>query len=148
MALPSNSSSAISSVERRRSSGSTPPWVMPKRSCPSGRGAFALALGPQRRAPHGVLELAAGDAGGRHLVEAHRDVAAEVRLDRGRELGREVGGRAVVDTSERHALVIDPRDRVAEREDLKAAGVGEDRQVPRHEAVQPAEVTDQLVARA
>ena len=146
MALPSKSSSAISSVERRRSSGVDAALGDAEAELSVGARSVALALGPQRRAPHRVLELAAGDAGRRHLVEAHRDVAAEVRLDRGCELGREARGRAVVDASERHALVVDARDRVAEREDLEAAGVGEDRQVPRHEAVQPAELADQLVA--
>ena len=65
----------------------------------------------------------------------------------GRELGREARRGTVVDASERDAVVVDPRDRVAQREDLEAAGVGEDRRVPAHEPVQPAEVADQLVAR-
>ena len=49
----------------------------------------ALAAGPLGGAADGVLELAPRDAGRRHLVEAHRDVAAEVPLDLGGELGRE-----------------------------------------------------------
>ena len=54
--------------------------------------------------------------------------------------------RAVVDVTERDAVVVDARDRVAEREDLEAARVGEDRPVPRHEAMQAAELGDQRVA--
>ena len=45
-------------------------------------------------------------------------------------------------------VVVDARDRVAEREDLVAAGVGEDRAVPAHEGVQAAELGDQVLARA
>ena len=41
----------------------------------------------------------------------------------------------VVHASKRNAVVVDARDRVAEREDLEAAAIGEDRPVPRHEAV-------------
>ncbi len=107
-----------------------------------------LPLGPRGRAAHGFFELAPRDVRRRHLVEAHRDVAAEVRLDALRELGREARRVAVVDVAERDAVVVDARDRVAQREDLEPAGVGEDRPVPRHEAVQAAEVADQLVAGA
>ena len=65
---------------------SVPPWTIAKRSWPSARSACALAAGPLGRAADRVLELARGDAGRRHLVEAHRDVAAEVALDLGGEL--------------------------------------------------------------
>ena len=61
-------------------------------------------------------------------------------------LGREARLAAVVDGAEGDAVVVDARDRVAQREDLEAARVGEDRPVPGHEAVQPAELGDQLVA--
>ena len=44
-----------------------------------GAGCVALAAGPLGRAADGVLELGARHARRRHLVEAHRDVAAEVR---------------------------------------------------------------------
>ena len=54
--------------------------------------------------------------------------------------------RAVVDVAERDAVVVDGGERVAEREDLEAARVGQDRPVPAHEPVQPAELGDQLVA--
>src|SRR5262249_13190881 len=108
----------------------------------------ALALRPERRAPDGGLELAARHAGGRYLVEAHRDVAAEVRLNLRRQLGCEAPLGPVVDASERDAVFVDARDRVAKREDLEASAVGEDRPVPRHEAVEPTEVADELVSRA
>ena len=54
--------------------------------------------------------------------------------------------RAVVDVAERDAVVVDARERVAQREDLEAARVGQDRPVPAHEPVQAAELGDQLVA--
>ena len=75
--------------------------------------------------------------------------------------------RAVEVGAERHALLLDREDRagalaaarlgraaldlvrdgaVAHREDLEAAGVGDDRAVPALEAVQAAELADQLVA--
>ena len=63
-----------------------------------------------------------------------------------RELGREALEVAVVDRAEGDALVVARDDRVAEREDLEAAGVGQDRPVPGHEAVQAAELGDQVRA--
>ncbi len=107
-----------------------------------------MAARPLGRASHGVLELAAVDAGGRNLVETHRDVAAQVALDLGGELRGEAGRRAVVDVAKRDSVVIDGEQRVAEREDLETARVGEDRPVPAHEPVQPAELRDQCVAGA
>src|SRR5581483_8278157 len=106
----------------------------------------ALPLGPQRRPPHGLLELRARHAGGRADVEAHRDVGAEPLLHPRRELGREPLGRAVVDRAERDAVVVRLEQRVAEGEDLEAAGVREDRPVPAHERVEAAELGDQLLA--
>ena len=67
-------------------------------------------------------------------------------LDRGRGLGREADEVAVVDRAERHSLVVGARDRVPEREDLVAAGVGEDRAVPAHECMQAAELGDEILA--
>ena len=60
--------------------------------------------------------------------------------------GREARRGAVVDAAERDAVVVDREHRVAQREDLEAARVGQDRPVPAHEPVQPAELGDQLVA--
>ena len=54
--------------------------------------------------------------------------------------------RTVVHRPERHPVVVDRDQRVAQREDLEAAGVGEDRPVPAGERVQAAELLDQLVA--
>ena len=111
--------------------------------------ALALALpgGPQRCAPHRLLELTAINARWRADVEAHRNVRAEIPLDRRHPLRGEPLGGAVVDRAERDALIVDCEQRVAQREDLETAGIGQDRAVPTGERVQPAELRDQLVAR-
>ena len=57
-------------------------------------------------------------------------------------------GVAVVDRAERDAVVVDREQRVAEREDLETARVGEDRPVPARERVQPAELLDHVLAGA
>ena len=62
--------------------------------------------------------------------------------------GREPLGGPVVDGAERDAVVVDREQRVAQREDLEAARVGQDRAVPAGERVQPAELLDHVLARA
>ena len=114
-----------------------------------GRARRVLAVGVKRRA----------------LVEHERDVRAERRLHLHRRLRPHELRRAVEVGAEAHALLLDREDRagafagelrgaaldlvgdgaVAHREDLEAAGVGDDRPVPALEAVQPAELGDQLV---
>ena len=69
---------------------------------------------------------------------------AETTLHVSDELGREASRLPVVHGAERNAVVVDLEDRVAEREDLEAARVGEDRAVPGHETVQAAELLDHL----
>ena len=102
----------------------------PEQELALGAGRLPLAGRPERRQAHGLGELVARAARRRADVEAHRDVRAELRLDPGDGLRREALLGAVVDRAERDAVVVDRRDRVAEREDLVAAGVGEDRPVP------------------
>jgi hypothetical protein len=139
IALPSNPSAAKLGVD--------PALGDPEAELTVRTRSVPLALGPQRGATHRRGQFAARHARGRHLVEAHRDIAAEVGLDPGCELRRELCLRAVVDVSERDAVVVDARDRVAQREDLEPAGVGQDRPVPAHERVQSAELADHVVAR-
>jgi hypothetical protein len=105
----------------------------------------ALPVRPESRAADRFLELGARDAGRRADVEAHGDVGGEPLLDLGRELGREPLRRAVVHRAEGDAVVVRGDQRVAQGEDLEPAGVGEDRAVPRHEPVQPAELGDELL---
>jgi len=82
----------------------------------------------------------------RAVVEGHRDVGAERGLDLRHALGSEAHARAVDHRAERHTVGVD-RARVGQAEHLVAAGIGQDRTVPIHEAVQAAELGDQLLAR-
>ena len=61
-------------------------------------------------------------------------------------LRREPVERAVEVAAERDAVLVDDP-QVAQRDDLEAARVGQDRPVPAHEPVQAAEPRDPLVAR-
>ena len=79
------------------------------------------------------------------LVEHHRDVRAELRLDVGRLLGRQQVRRAVEVRSEVRALLVD-RPAVGQAEHLVAAAVGQDRLVPADEPVQAAAPRDEIVA--
>lgn len=79
------------------------------------------------------------------LVERHDDVRAEVLLNGNGLLGGEAMRRAVNVTLERHAVIVDLAG-LRQREDLKAARVGEHRTRPLHEPVQAAHVAHELVA--
>jgi hypothetical protein len=100
---------------------------------------------PARGAFHGGLDLGTRQGAGRALVEGHDDIGAELRLDVHRQLGREDVPRAVVHRGELHAVVTHDAGAL-EAEHLKAAGVGQDRPVPAHEAVQAAVRGDELGA--
>jgi hypothetical protein len=102
---------------------------------------------PAHRQRHRGGDLVARAVGGGALVEGHDDVAAEQALDLHRALGAEQVARAVEVAGERHALLGDLA-QLAEAHHLVAAAVGEDRAVPVHEAVQPAEPRDALGAGA
>ena len=82
---------------------------------------------------------------GNDVIELHDHVGAEVALDLHHDLGREETARAVDVGLELDALLVDVRSCV-EREDLKSAGVGEDRAVPAHERVESAHLAHDLVA--
>ncbi len=81
------------------------------------------------------------------FVELHGDVGTEQNLHFNGALGRQLHHGAVEMRTERHALLRDFAQR-GERHHLKAAGIGEDRIRPAHEAVQPAERRDALGGRA
>ena len=78
------------------------------------------------------------------LVEGDRDVRAERLLDADRQLGREPMDRPIEVAAERDAVLVDDP-QVAQRDDLEAARIGQDRAVPVHEPVQPAEPLDPVV---
>ena len=129
----------------------------------------ALALVP-RQAPiepavcplgrsRGVFAI--GVVGGA-LVEGQGDVGAERSLDRHRSLRAEELLRSIEVGAKPHPLLADLENRspagpapaapldlighgpVSEREDLKAAGVGDDRPPPPHEPMEPAERGDPI----
>ena len=99
-----------------------------------GQRALGPAVGAGRRVGDDLARRRRHD----RLVEGDRHVGAERLLDRDRVLRREAVGRAVDVAAERHAVLVDDP-QVAQRHDLVPARVGEDRLVPGHEAVQPAE---------
>ena len=128
----------------RPSSVSAPPCAMPNRSWPGARGASTC-----RSAQSVVRRTASSCSRSRSRpgadVEAHRDVRAEPPLDLGDALGREALRLTVVDRAERHPVVVDREKRVAQREHLEAARVGEDRAAPARERVEPAELLDHVL---
>ena len=134
-------------VEAARRSGSRPPWTIPKIAWSGAR------VGRQRSLRPAVGPLGrVGDDGARRaredrLVEGDRDVRAERLLDADRDLRREPVERAVEVAPERDAVIVDDP-QVTERDDLEPARVGQDRAVPVHEPMQPAEPGDPLVPRA
>ena len=81
------------------------------------------------------------------LVEGHTDISAEGDLNIDRMLGSEKVRTPVEVRAEADAIISDFAQRV-EREDLKAAGVGEQGARPTHESVQAAHAADGLMARA
>ena len=144
MQMPSNGRLAMNRVDSARRSGSRPPWTIPKSAWSVARVRGQRALRPAV-GPLGRL----GDDGPRRaredrLVEGDRDVRAERLLDADRELRREPVERAVEVAAERDAVLVDDP-QVAERDDLEAARVGQDRAVPVHEPMQAAEPRDPLV---
>ena len=77
-------------------------------------------------------------------VEAHRDVRAELALDvRDALRGKGCLG-AVVDRAEGDAALVERQDRVAQREDLKTAGIRENRPTPAGKRMETAEVADDV----
>ena len=81
----------------------------------------------------------------RAFVEQHADVRAERRLDFHRGLRPDETRRSVEMTLKMHAFLRDLA-QLREAENLEAARVREDRPIPRHEAMQPAEMPDDLDA--
>lgn len=80
------------------------------------------------------------------LVEDHDDVAAERLLDRHGFLGAEKDGRAVDRGAEADALLAELAHR-PQAEDLETAGIGQDRPLPAHEAMQAAHALHHFDAR-
>jgi hypothetical protein len=92
-------------------------------------------------ARHALLALARYD-----VIELHDHVGAQIALDAHHALRREHMLRAIEMTAEFDAVLAHGAQPL-EREHLKPAGVGEDRAIPHHEAVQPAHVANEVIAR-
>ena len=152
---------AISARWRSRRSVSMPPCTMPKYAWPSARCCVAAAPRPRGRA--GERELVTW-RGRRRPAGIDRSTIAIVEPST-RWMCIEIFGRepvlAAVDVrAKRHAVVVDLGGRsesgrlhlglvdAGEREHLKAARVGEDRPIPRGEAMQPAGGVDRSRGRA
>ena len=165
IARPSTGAAETRSAAARRRSSCTPPWTIPNTAWR--RGPLSLVPGeaavqPAVGALHRARRVVAIGVVGRALVEGQRDVGAERRLHRHRLLRAQEALRSVHVGAEAHALLADlehlplarlapapPLDlvgdrAVGEREDLEAPGVGDDRPLPAHEPVQPAERRDSL----
>ena len=130
-----------------------PPCTMPKSAFGFARRTNSSRLRARpaqaqlhRRARLGLGRDVALRLVGRALVELHRDVAVQHRLDLHADLGREEELVAVDGRREPHALLADLA-HLAERPDLEAAAVGEHRPAPALEAVQAAEVPQHVEPR-
>ena len=135
-------------AERRRSSASVPPCTMPNSAWPgaAGRERRARALRPAQAELHRPLHLAPLGRQFEAFVELHLDVGAEQALDLDGALGGQQGREPSMCDWKRDVLADAADARQAHH--LEAAGVGQDRAVPTHEGVQPAEPRDALGARA
>jgi hypothetical protein len=80
------------------------------------------------------------------LIEGDRDVRTERFLDRCRVLRREAMNGPIEVRAECDAVLVDDA-QIAEGHDLESTRVREDRAVPIHEPMQPAEPGDPLVPR-
>ena len=128
-----------------------PPWTIGNSACGCQCGGYALQL---RRAPRepaqASLARVARDAlfalARDDVIELHDHVGAEVALDVHHRFRREDVLRSV-DVAAKLDAVFAHGAQALEREHLKAARVGEDRPVPSHELMQPAEIANELVAR-
>jgi hypothetical protein len=133
-----------------------PPCTIPNNAFfdgPAPRSNSAAApLRPAQRQPHrfGCL-LQRGrrpvDLVRRALVEHHRDIGVEYALDAHRFLRREKKPIAVDRRGEAHAFFTDLPE-LAQREHLEAPGVGEDRALPAHEAMQAVVRGDHVESRS
>ncbi len=104
-------------------------------------------LGPGVGARHGRGHLSGRQRRIHQLVEGHGDVAAQRLLDLDRALGREALARPVQVAGEGHAVVVDSA-QVGQAEHLETARIGQDRAVPAHEPMEPAQRRDAFVAGA
>ena len=105
----------------------------------------ATAPRPAPRPLDGREEAGAVGRQGRAIVEGHGDVAAQGPLDLHAALRRH-GEEGAVEMRPEDDRVVRDRPPIGQAEHLEAAAVGQDRPLPAHEAVHPAQPADRLLA--
>lgn len=111
-----------------------------------GRARGERALRPPMRQMHRARGHGVRDGRRDALIEHHHDVAADGCLDRDALLGRKQDS-AAVDVALEASALFGHFAFVPQRENLKAARIGQDRSVPIHEPMDPAEFLENLDAR-
>src|SRR5271170_4395129 len=102
---------------------------------------------PLHGAQHGRPRHFITDRIRRALIENHGNVAAKSQLRVNRRLRRKQMRVAIQVRAKEYALIANLAI-VVQAEHLKAAGVGQDRPVPRHKPMQPAQLLDQFRTRS
>src|SRR2546427_7451249 len=92
-----------------------------------------------------MLRIEVGSRVGEAIIQNHHDVRAKRDLNINRELGAQEMRAAVEMRLEPDAVFTDIAQRT-QAEDLKSAAVGEDRPVPSHEPVEPAQTRHRLLS--
>ncbi len=130
--------SALHDAEQRLAAGGRPRRALRQEG-------GARALRPAQRQLHGALHLAPFRRQLDAFVELHLDVRAEQALDLDRALRRQHVPRAVEVRLKERPLLGDLAD-LRQAHDLEAARVRQDRLLPAHKRMQPAELGDALRA--
>ena len=133
------------SAQRPRRATSVPPCTMANRAWSGRRWACRQRSAQRMVRSTAALKLAGVAVAGRAFIEAHGDVGAEILLNLHRFFRGQLQ-QAAVDVRAKHGRAIVDLEVGGQAEDLVAAAVGEDGPAPAHEAVQPAELGDDLVA--
>src|SRR6267154_870652 len=108
---------------------------------------FFTALQPAQRSLQRIACRGLVGASRNDMIECHRDICAERPLNLDGALRSQSAPAAIDMTLKLDAIFIDFAEAL-EGKDLKAARVGQQRPLPRHELVQAAELRDDVLARA
>ena len=146
MAMPGVSSEAMNVSGSRSQVRLNAALHDPKESLVAASLGFEANLRPAVSPLHGELAIFMVVGIGT-FVECHDDIRAEVLLDSNGTLRREAMRRAVDVTLEGHAFIVDLAG-LRQREDLKAARIGEHGMRPAHEAMQTTQPGTHIVAGA
>ena len=145
MQMPSNGRPAMNRVDAARRSGSRPPWTIPNMAWSA-----RVWAASERSAQRWVRSVASATTARVELGKTGWSKATAMSEPSASWTPTASSGvnrwtRPVEMAAERDAVLVhDPQ--VAQRDDLEAARVGQDRAVPVHEPMQPAEPRDPVVA--